>query len=79
MAATARARIERLENQARPASRMTLALESLSDDDLAFIESIGAKCPPGRDGSPDLSQLSTPELRRLSDLIGKNMVEIPTP
>ncbi len=59
---TIRTRLEALEAVSRPTSSVMLDLESMSDDDLAFIESLGERC------KPDYRQLSVEELRRLSDL-----------
>lgn len=76
MGATAKARIERLENQTSPASRIRLDLSALPDADLEFIESIGAKIAPADGGKPDLSRLTIVELRRLSEIVKDGMIEI---
>jgi hypothetical protein len=74
--ATTRNRIERLENQTRPASRMRLDFSALPDADLEFIESIGRKIEPADGGKPDLSRLSIPELCRLREIVKDAMIEI---
>lgn len=72
-------RIDALERARATAAPETLDLSLLDDDDRALIASIGARCPPMRDGSPDLSQLSIPELRRLHEIAANGAIEIPSP